>query len=265
MTSIPSSNEKTKLILVGASGKLGRSIAKYNKVTYGICSLKNPFLGKKIEGVQEPLISSLSEVNLKIGDSYLVIDASNADNFKNVYEFCLKNKIPLVLASTGHNQKNLNKLNELSINVPVLKAPNLSEGIAFFKTHILKPIIENINSKTNLQQKSINSLDAKDVKIKIIETHHEKKIDAPSGTALDLKDYIKAGLKNLEPKIKIDSIRDRESVGRHQIIFKVKNEEFIVTHNALTRDIFGEGIKLASHLINKKPGIYSMINLIEDF
>ncbi len=261
-TPIPD-EERTKFILVGATGKLGKSISSHNGfVTYGICSKDNPLLGEVIGGIKEPLISSLSEVSLEIANVPLVVDASYPENFDNVYDFCYKNKIPLVLASTGHTQQQLKKLDKLAKKVAVLKAPNLSEGIAFFKKLIIKPIIHLINSQKAI---SISSkYDISDVKIKIIETHHDKKKDAPSGTAIDLKNYIKKDLVHMDLEIEIESIRDKSSVGKHEVIFRLKNEEFSVSHNALNRDIFGLGISLAGDIFKKEPGIYSMTELLED-
>ena len=256
MTSNNSPTKLTKLILVGATGKLGKSISNNNYVTYGICSKDNPLLGKTIDDIQEPLISSLSEVNFEVANVPLVIDASYPENFDNVYDFCYKNKTPLVLASTGHQQSQIKKLEKLAKKVAVLKAPNLSEGIAFFKQELLTPMIQLVKRKIY----DSNSL-APDLKIRIRETHHEKKKDAPSGTALDLKDFIQKDINSLE--IEIESIRDKSSVGKHEIIFSIKNEEYTVSHNALSRDIFGEGINLALSLKDKKPGIYSMADLLK--
>ena len=257
--------KQTKFILVGATGKLGRSISSHNGyVTYGICSKDNPLLGEVIGGIKEPLISSLSEVSLEIANVPLVVDASFPENFDNVYDFCYKNKIPLVLASTGHTQQQLRKLEKLAKKVAVLKAPNLSEGIAFFKTIIIKPIIHLINSQTIPEIMIPSEYDISDVKIKIIETHHDKKKDAPSGTAIDLKNYIKKGLGHMDSEIEIESIRDKSSVGKHEVIFRLKNEEFSVSHIALNRHIFGLGISLAEDILKKEPGIYSMTELLED-
>ena len=256
MTSNNSPTKLTKLILVGATGKLGKSISNNNHVTYGICSKDNPLLGKKIDDIQEPLISSLSEVNFEVANAPLVIDTSYPENFDNVYDFCYKNKIPLVLASTGHQQKQIKKLEKLAKKVAVLKAPNLSEGIAFFKQELLTPMIQLVKRKIY----DSDSL-APDLKIKIRETHHEKKKDAPSGTALDLKDFIHKDINSLE--IEIESVRDKFSVGKHEVIFTIKNEEYIFSHNALSRDIFGEGINLALSLKDKNPGIYSMADLLK--
>ena len=265
MTTLLPPEKQTKFILVGATGKLGRSISSHNaNVTYGICSKDNPLLGEIISGIQEPLISSLSDVSLEIAKIPLVVDASYPENFDNVYDFCYKNKIPLVLASTGHTQQQLKKLDKLAKKVAVLRAPNLSEGIAFFKTAILKPIIHLINSQTIPAISIPSEYDISDVKIKIIETHHDKKKDAPSGTAIDLKNYIKKGLGHMDSEIEIESIRDKSSVGKHKVIFKLKNEEFSVSHNALNREIFGLGISLAEDILGKEPGIYSMTELLEN-
>ncbi len=260
MTSNNSPTKLTKLILVGATGKLGKSISNNNYVTYGICSKDNPLLGKKIDDIQEPLISSLSEVNFEVANAPLVIDASYPENFDNVYDFCYKNKTPLVLASTGHQQKQIKKLDKLAKKVAVLKAPNLSEGIAFFKKELLTPMIQLVKRKI-YDSNSLASDSLADLKIKIRETHHEKKKDAPSGTALDLKDFIQKDINSLE--IEIESVRDKSSVGKHEVIFIIKNEEYIVSHNALSRDIFGEGINLALSLKDKNPGIYSMADLLK--
>ena len=262
MTSINSPTKLTKLILVGATGKLGKSISKNNHITYGICSKDNPLLGKTIEDIQEPLISSLSEVNFEVANEPLVIDASFPENFDNVYDFCFKNKTPLILASTGHQQKQINKLENLAKKVAVLKAPNLSEGIAFFKQEMLASIMKLVKTKFFNTNSLAVDTSASDLKIKILEIHHEKKKDAPSGTALDLKDFIQKDINPIE--IEIESVRDTSSVGKHEVTFTIKNEEFTVSHNALSRDIFGEGINLALSLKDKNPGIYTMADLLKD-
>jgi 4-hydroxy-tetrahydrodipicolinate reductase len=259
------SPKQTEFILIGATGKLGKSITENNIITYGICSKKNPLVGKKIDRIKEPLLSSFEEINLEKVSNSIVIDASYPENFDRIHEFCLKNKIPLILASTGHSDNHFKKLEILSKNVPVLRAPNLSEGIAFFKSHILKPIILNINAKTSVPESENSVKTASDLKIKIIETHHDQKKDAPSGTALDIKNYISKGLVNFNEEIKIESIRDKSSIGKHEVTFTFQNEEILVSHNALSRNIFAQGISLAESIIGKKPGIYSMVDLIEDF
>ena len=82
---------------------------------------------------------------------------------------------------------------------------------------------------------------------------------------MDIKNYISKGLVNFNEEIKIESIRDNSSIGKHQVTFTFQNEEISVSHNALSRNIFAQGISLAGNIIRKKPGIYSMVDLIEDF
>jgi len=74
--------------------------------------------------------------------------------------------------------------------------------------------------------------------------------------------YYKIKSKN-SLEIEIESVRDKSSVGKHEVIFTIKNEEYLVSHNALSRDIFGEGINLALSLKDKNPGIYSMADLLK--
>ena len=245
------------LILVGATGRLGSSILKNNKVAYGISSKKNLLLGKKIDHLLNPLLGSLEDISIKELKTPILIDASLPENFESIFDFCFQNKVPLVLASTGHNDTQMNKLKELSNIIPILYAPNLSRGIAFFKAKILNPLIDDF-------EKYLSKVSGKnDVSIKIIETHHNKKKDSPSGTALELSNYIQNRISQ-ETDIQIKSVRDESSIGKHEVIFNFGKEEILVSHNALSRDIFGEGAKLSIFLKSKSPSIYSMEDFLEE-
>ena len=124
-------NLQNDLILVGATGRLGSSILKTNSISYGICSSKNPLQGKKIDNLSHPLLGSLLEIPKEKLKNPVVIDASYPENLSNVHEFCLSNKTPLVLASTGHSSEQIKNLKSLSEDLAILHAPNLSRGIAF--------------------------------------------------------------------------------------------------------------------------------------
>ena len=103
-------NLQNDLILVGATGRLGSSILKTNSISYGICSSENPHQGKKIDNLSYPLLGSLLEIPKDKLKNPVVIDASNPENLSNVHEFCLSNKTPLVLASTGHSSEQIENL-----------------------------------------------------------------------------------------------------------------------------------------------------------
>ena len=162
-----------------------------------------------------------------------------------------------MLASTGHIDTQINKLNELSKIIPIVHAPILSRGIAFFKAKILNPLIDDF-------EKYLSKVSSKiDVSIKIIETHHNKKKDSPSGTAIELRNYILNRISQ-ETDIQIKSVRDDSSIGKHEVIFNFGKEEILVSHNALSRDIFGEGARLSIFLKSKNPSIYSMEDFLEE-
>ena len=113
--------------------------------------------------------------------------------------------------------------------------------------------------------------------IEIIETHHNRKIDSPSGTALILADSINATLNNemnyeynrhskrekrTKKEIGIHSIRGGTEVGKHSVIFFGQNESFEITHNVTSRSVFADGsIKAAKFLVNKEEGFYNMNDL----
>ena len=166
---------------------------------------------------------------------------SSIDNFENITEFCKKNKLPLILASTGHSEDQLTLLENYSIDFPILVAPNLSLGI-------------NLLKKSLLPLKGSQSIN----RIEITETHHKEKKDAPSGTAKDLAKFIDKFL-DLNIKTKINFIRDDSSVGIHEIKISLEDDELILTHNAYDRKIFANGaIKAIEWISSQKPGLYSM-------
>lgn len=253
MTNSPSCD----LILVGATGRLGNSILRNNSISFGVSSKKNPLVGKKIDYLLNPLLGSLKDISIKELKNPIVIDASFPENFKSIYDFCFQNNVPLVLASTGHNDAQLDKLNDLSKKIPILYAPNLSRGIAFFKAKILNPLINDFKKYLSKVSNKI------DISIKIVETHHNKKKDSPSGTAVELRNYIQNNISQ-EIDIQIKSVRDESSVGKHEVIFNFQKEEILVSHNALSRDIFGEGARLSIFLRSKKPSIYLMEDFLEE-
>ena len=237
------------LLISGISGKLGKVIAEELENTEkislvaGQASLTNNNLGKPLNtflstNCEANLITDFNDINDSLD---VVIDVSSIDNFENITEFCKKNNLPLILASTGHSEDQLALLENYCIDFPILIAPNLSLGINLLKKSLL-PL---------KGSKSIN-------RIEITETHHKEKKDAPSGTAKDLAKFIDKFL-DLNTKTKINFIRDDSSVGIHEIKISLDNDELILTHNAYDRKIFANGaIKAIKWIAFQKPGLYSM-------
>lgn len=168
-------------------------------------------------------------------------------------------QLPLVIATTGEKEKLIEKLNELSHNMPVFFSANMSYGV-----HALTKILE---AAIPLLQ---------DYDIELTEAHHNKKVDAPSGTLVKLYDVIKDLRQNITPvydrhelteqrtkdEVGIHSIRGGTIVGEHDVLFAGTDETITLSHKAQSKDIFANGaITAAEKLINQSSGYYTFDNL----
>lgn len=168
-------------------------------------------------------------------------------------------QLPLVIATTGEKEKLIEKLNELSHNMPVFFSANMSYGV-----HALTKILE---AAIPLLQ---------DYDIELTEAHHNKKVDAPSGTLVKLYDVIKDLRQNITPvydrhelteqrtkdEVGIHSIRGGTIVGEHDVLFAGTDETITLSHKAQSKDIFANGaITAAEKLINQSNGYYTFDNL----
>lgn len=238
------------IVLCGASGRLGMEFLKETKnfpsinLMECISSKNNVNVGKKFSEFTDldfelTLKDSLAET--EVAD--VLMDMSSPQFFEEIVKYCKSKKVPLILASTGHSEEQIDILRELSQIVPIMHAPNLSVGI-------------------NLVKKILNFYPLDDLanSIEIIETHHKNKLDSPSGTAIELRNLIES--KNSEVKISVKSIRDEDSVGIHTIKLNMANETIEITHRANSRKIFAQGAITAVHWIKtQKPGLYSLSNI----
>ena len=238
------------IVLCGASGRLGMEFLKetknYSSINLMECisSKNNVNVGKKFSEFTDldfelKLKDSLAEIEV----AHFLMDMSSPNFFEEIVKYCRSKKVPLILASTGHSEEQIDILRELSQIVPIMHAPNLSVGINLVKKIInFYPLDDLVNS------------------IEIIETHHKNKLDSPSGTAIELRNLIKS--KNREVKISVKSIRDEDSVGVHTIKLNMANETIEITHRANSRKIFAQGAITAVHWIKtQKPGFYSLSNI----
>ena len=238
------------LTLCGASGRLGLEILKEIendpsiKLVACVSSKNNLNIGKKISEFTD----SSSDIKLKsslkgVSKSDVILDVSSPDFFEEIVNFSKSNNLPLIVASTGHNDEQLSALRKLSQSVPIMIAPNLSIGINFIKK------IFNSFSFGNLTND-----------IEIHETHHKEKIDSPSGTAIELKTLLESKEEDLNVLVK--SFRDDDSVGKHKIILNMEDETLEITHTANSRKIFALGAIAAIKWIHRqKSGLYNLSNI----
>lgn len=192
----------------------------------------------------------------------VIIDFSIPEATLKVLQYAKEKLIPIVIATTGFSDEQLNIIEEYSNYIPIFRSSNMS-----FEVNIMADIASKL-AKT-----------LKDSDIEIIETHHRNKIDSPSGTALILADSINNALDNQMEyqynrhsirqkrpanEIGIHSIRGGTEVGKHTVVFFGDNESFEITHTVNSRSIFANGsLKAAKFLISQSNGLYSMKDLID--
>lgn len=190
----------------------------------------------------------------------IIIDFSHFSRIPNMLNFAVNNNIPIVICTTGYDDKILNQIKEASSKIPILLSSNTSIGINL------------MNDLVSKMAENLNGFD-----IEIIETHHNKKVDSPSGTAKTLFNAINQTLENKmnlingregnhkrdKNEIGMHSIRGGSVVGEHRVIFYGDDEAIEIKHTAMSKKIFVYGaIKAAKFLIGKKPNLYGMKDVL---
>ena len=250
------------IILNGCGGKMGKFVSakvKSDGESRVICGVD------KFPSPEEfPVFSSAEEIPADlIKEAHCLIDFSTAAAFDSVIDFCQKNKIPAVIATTGLGEEQKAKMQIAGKEIPVFFTANMSIGV---------------NLVTELAKTAAKILGS-DFDIEIVEMHHNQKLDAPSGTALMIADEIKEVTgdstyyeydrhlkreKRSENEIGIHSLRGGTVTGEHKIIFAGNDEIVEISHSARSRNLFATGaLNAAKYIYDKEPGIYSMKDLIE--
>lgn len=211
-----------------------------------------------LENTSFPVYKDLGKIPKKPD---VIIDFSIPIATFNILEYAKDKNIPLVIATTGFSKEQDDKILEYSKFIPIFKSANMSFEINVFM-HLLREIAPKL----------------KDNDIEIIETHHNRKIDSPSGTAEMLADTIIEAIgenkhkeynrhdkheKRSKDEIGMTSIRGGNIVGEHQVMFFGESESFEIKHTSYSRDVFAEGaIKAAEFIVKKPNGMYNMDDLV---
>jgi len=237
------------VFISGATGKVGRILIEEIledidlKLAGGSASKESKDLGKDLGA-----LIGRSNININIlegisneKDIDLIIDFSRPQNSIQVSRFARKENIPILIGTTGFKEDELNEINEISKEIPLLIAPNTSMGVALFKK-ILDRSEEVLNVTSSIE---------------IHEQHHKEKKDSPSGTAVNLKDQLKDIVSNKD--IHIESSREGDVPGVHTVKLSFEEETIEISHKASDRSIFAKGAIIAGKwLKDKPPGLYTM-------
>ena len=254
--------KKIKLTITGCLGRMGQQLVKSarNSKNFKLVSLtENRIIYKKISGLKPQLNSETAFKNANI-----IIDFTIPKCTLEVLKIASKLKKRVVIGTTGFSKKEENLIKIYSRKIPILKAGNMSLGI-----NLLMYL-------TEIASKSLGD----NFLSKVFEVHHKHKKDHPSGTALMLGKGIAVGKnkdfnkllgkkyfnKKIFPygkKINFNSIRRGEIVGNHKVFFSSGKETITLNHEAFDRALYSEGaFTAAKWLMNKKPGLYSMRDVL---
>ena len=244
-----------KIIINGYSGSMGKVLTK--------CANEDSELeiicGASKDDLDVPFKTyhKMSEVE---ESADVIIDFSHHSTIDDTLSYAIKTKTPIVIATTGFNDEELTKIKKASNIIPIFHSSNMSLGV-----NVLVKLVKEA-------AKSLNGFD-----IEIIEKHHNKKLDAPSGTAVMIANGVKEVLPDSEyiygrhgrsdkrssNEIGIHAIRGGTIVGEHTTIFAGHDEVVEIKHSAQSKDIFAKGaIAAAKFLVKQEAGYYNMNNML---
>lgn len=249
----------TKIIIHGAGGYMGRVVAEQAAEDSEVEIVAG------IDVVDDgshafPVFTNAMDCDI---DADAVIDFSVAPAVDGLLDFCEKRGLPLVLCTTGLSDDQLENAKNLSQKIPVLRSANMSLGV---------------NVLLSLVSKAASVFAPAGFDMEIVERHHNRKLDAPSGTALALADSMNEALggeysytydrstrrESRDPKeIGISAVRGGNIVGMHEVIFAGTDEIVSLNHQATSRAVFGKGaIAAAKYIADKPAGMYDMQDVV---
>ena len=212
------------------------------------------------EGCKVPVYASFNDVKESVD---VIIDFSSPAALDGELEYAKAHNVPVVLASTGYTAEQLEKIEQASNQVAVFKTANFSLGV---------------NLLVGLVKKAAEVL-GENFDIEIVERHHNRKVDAPSGTALMLADAINDTLAEKREyvegrsgivgrrgnEIGIHAVRGGTIVGEHEVMFAGEDEIVTLSHSARSKRVFAAGaIRAAKWMAGKPAGMYDMNDVLSD-
>ncbi len=246
-----------KILISGINGFMGKEV-------YKLCARSEQYeavAGVDIHSDVSSTVPTYADFGSAPSDVDCIIDFSHFSLTEQLLAYATKYRIPLVLATTGQSETQKELIREASEQIPLFYAANYSMGVAL--------LIE-------LAKQTAAAFP--DADIEIIEMHHNRKVDAPSGTALAIFEAIRTVRQNAVKKlgrggackrtpeeIGIHAVRMANIAGIHEVIVGTANQTITLKHEAHNRAVFAEGaLSAADFLVKQKPGLYKMTDLINN-
>ncbi|MDR2267344.1 MAG: 4-hydroxy-tetrahydrodipicolinate reductase [Christensenellaceae bacterium] len=246
------------IAIYGIGGKMGRTLLNMAPTCEDVRVVCGVDLFADPSEFDLPVYKSIHDSSEHID---CIIDFSVHDAIFDILPFAIHHGIACVLATTGHNEHELQAIEKAAEKIPTFKTGNMSIGI---------------NTLSKLVELAAGLLDTAD--IEIVEMHHNQKVDAPSGTALMLASAAEKARGKLERvtgrsglvgkrsgrEIGIHAVRGGSVVGKHSVMFMQSNEVITLTHEAESKAVFASGaLDAAKFITGKEPGIYDMNDLLK--
>lgn len=247
------------VIMHGCNGKMGRVVTDIVNKEEGVQIVAGI---DAYTGVANdyPVFESIEKCDV---EADVIIDFAIAQAVDGLLDYATKTNTPVVLCTTGLSAEQLEKVEETSRKVAILKSANMSLGI---------------NTLMKILKLTTELIGQRGYDIEIVEKHHNQKVDAPSGTALALADSINQVLNNeydynydrssvrekrAKKEIGISAVRGGTIVGEHEVIFAGTDEVIEIKHTAYSKAIFAKGaVDAAKFLAGKAPGMYNMADVL---
>lgn len=248
----------TKIIVCGIGGKMGNKVLEVLSSFDGVTCVAGIDAYADKSKFSVPVFDKPQDVNVQAD---VIIDFSRPEALNGLLCYAQQNKVALVLATTGYTAEQEEEIRKVSEVVPVFRASNMSLGV---------------NLLVHLCKKAAAFL-GEGFDVEIVETHHNKKVDSPSGTALTLANAIKDEKENSyltfgrhgndtkrkKDEIGVHAVRGGTVVGKHEVHFFGEDEVITLTHEAHSKAVFAQGaIRAAIFVAAQKPGLYSMPDLV---
>ncbi len=248
-----------RMIMHGCNGAMGQVISGIAAAQEDIQIVagidKNP-----VQKNDYPVFAALEDCDV---EADVIVDFTAAAAVDHLLDYCAETKMPVVLCSTGLSEAQIQKVKDVAKETAVLRSANMSLGV---------------NLLLKLVKEAAQVLAAADFDIEIVEKHHNKKLDAPSGTAIALADSMNEAMDNQytyvydrstrrerrdKLEMGISAVRGGSIVGQHDVIFAGQDEVVTFNHTAYSKAIFAKGaVSAAKFLAGKDAGLYTMADVI---
>ena len=249
------------ILFHGICGRIGQETVRITREGYRDAKLVGGVDLHATESLGDlPCYTSFDRIDRAL-DIDCIIDFSHHTAIGPLLKYAMANRLPVVVATTGHTEEELALIDEAAKVIPIFRSGNMSLGVSLL-----------------IELAKTTAANMPDANIEIIETHHNRKLDAPSGTALMIADAIRTVRrtaryvlgrsgqgKREDDEIGIHAIRMGNVVGTHEVIVGTDSQTITLKHEAHSRALFAEGaLAAAAYLCGKPAGMYNMQSMIAE-